>query len=115
NSRVTLMGAAMARVSGFLGGMLSLVGGAPGLALMGMIGSFVAIGTSVASSTRRTEEFRQKLIELGIAAEEVEVKIGGTNDKTIANLLEWQKEIDAQIAKRKGEGGFIDRIFGDGE
>lgn len=114
NSRVSLMGAAWARATGFVGGMFSLLGGGPGIAIMGLIAGFASIGTSLHNSTRRTEEFRQKLIELDIAAEDVEKKIGGTADKTLAGLLEWQKEIDAQIAKLQGEGGVIDRLFGDG-
>lgn len=110
--QMTLLGAAQMRMMSLARGMWGLLGGGPGVAIMALVGGFIAIQNSLSNSARRADDFRQKMVELGYATEDVAESMERLGDKSLARLVQQRDEIERQVKSLREGDGVLDRLFG---
>jgi len=109
NRRVTFMGAAMARVGGFLGSAWSLVGGGPGVAIMAAVGALTHFSSEAAKAAQRTKTLTDEMRELGFLVSEIEQKEQDTS--RIDALLLKLSQVNAERAKMADGQWGLERLF----
>lgn len=100
------------RTVGFLG---SLVGGAPGAALLAILGSAALIGSAIQNADAATEDWKQSLRDAGLLAEDAKNKAGEIDEAiqtaNTTRLREELAKVNVELDRIR-HGNLWDRLTG---
>lgn len=109
--QMTLLGAAQMRLMSFGSGVWSLLGGGPGVAIMGAIAAFGMMSKSAYETSQRTKALNAEMRELGFLAEEAADaadKIGGAK---VEGLKLGLREINDELELFLEGQGLVEKFF----